>query len=94
MANILFFGDQTAEQLHLLRKLFLHTKNARLVAFLEQAGAVIREETGRLPLHQRQQIPSFLTINTLVNLYSESPARSTILESTLVTIAQLGHYIG
>ncbi|KAF2155209.1 polyketide synthase [Myriangium duriaei CBS 260.36] len=94
MANVFFLGDQTADQQILLRKLVLRNKNAVLATFHEQASLVIRDEISRLPLSQRQRLPSFLTINTLISNYFEGSVKLPILESTLTTIAQLGHFLG
>ncbi|PNS21399.1 beta-ketoacyl-acyl-carrier-protein synthase II [Sphaceloma murrayae] len=94
MSNVLLLGDQTAHQQDLLRKLVLRHKNPLLTTFHEQVGVALREEINILPLRQRQEIPSFLTLNTLVESYYTGATRCPILESTFVTLTQLGHYIG
>nr|WHN38863.1 polyketide synthase 2 [Elsinoe perseae] len=94
MANILLLGDQTADQSPLLRQLVLRRKNALVTTFHEQVSVALRDEVSKLPARQRRDIPSFLTLNTLVDLYYQGSKRLPILESTFVALTQLGHYIG
>lgn len=94
MSNILLFGDQTAEQYPLLRKIVLRSKNPLVTSFLERISVVLREEIRKLPRTQRDVIPDFLTVSNLVEAYYEKGLKIPQLESSLVTIAQLGHYIG
>ncbi|KAL1305990.1 hypothetical protein AAFC00_004123 [Neodothiora populina] len=97
MSNVLLFGDQTAEQYPLLRKVVLRYQNPLVSTFLERASVVLREEINALPRTQRDAIPDFLTISNLVEAYYEKGLTGFKLpqmESALVTIAQLGHYIG
>lgn len=92
--NVLIFGDQTADQYPLLRKASLWRDNAPLSTFLEQTCVALREEVERLPRTQREQIPDFLTITDLVELYYAKGSKVPQLESAMVTISQLAHYIG
>lgn len=94
MTSILLLGDQTAEQYPLLRKVVLRNKNALVTAFLENVSVVLREEIGKLPSTQRQSIPDFLTVSDLVEPYYAKALKIPAIESSLLTIAQLGHYIG
>lgn len=94
MSNVLLFGDQTAEQYPLIRKVVLRNQNALVTSFLERVSVVVREEARKLPRTQREQVPDFLTISNLVEAYYEKGVKLPMLESCLVTIAQLGHYIG
>ncbi|KAH0048502.1 hypothetical protein KCU96_g24202, partial [Aureobasidium melanogenum] len=94
MSNVLLFGDQTAEQYPLLRKVVLRTKNALVLNFLERTVVALRGEIAQLSRPQRDAIPDFMTLNNLVDLYYEKGLKLPHLESALVTIAQLGHYIG
>ncbi|KAF1352167.1 polyketide synthase [Delphinella strobiligena] len=97
MSNVLLFGDQTAEQYPLLRKVVLRYQNGLVQSFLERVSVVLREEIKHLPRTQRNTIPDFLTVSNLIEAYYE-PSRNGVklpqMESALVTIAQLGHYIG
>ncbi|KAJ4291070.1 polyketide synthase [Kalmusia sp. IMI 367209] len=92
--NTLIFGDQTADQYMLLRKACTWKDNALLKTFLERTSVALREETQRLPRSQREQIPDFLTVQDLVEGYHAKGFKVTQLESCMVTIAQLAHYIG
>jgi len=94
MSNILLFGDQTAEQYPLLHKIVLRKENALVRSFVEQVSQALREETRLLPRSQRDQIPDFLTVNDLKEAYYQKGSKVPMLESALVTVTQLGHYIG
>lgn len=94
MSNILLLGDQTAEQYPLLRKIVLRTQNALVTSFLERVSAMLRDEIGKLSRNQRDSIPDFMTISNLVESYYEKGDKIPQMESALVSIAQLGHYIG
>ncbi|KAF2738000.1 polyketide synthase PksA [Polyplosphaeria fusca] len=92
--NVLIFGDQTADQYPLLRKASLRKTNALLTTFLERTSVVLREEVQKLPRTQREQIPDFLRVTDLVEAYYAKGLKVPQLESAMVTIAQLAHYIG
>ena len=92
--NVLIFGDQTADQYPLLRKACTWKSNALLTKFLERTSVALREEVQKLPRPQREQIPDFLTMNDLVEQYYGKGRKVTQMESCLVTLAQLAHYIG
>lgn len=92
--NALLFGDQTADQSPLLRKAVNRKENALLQTFLEQVSVALREETRKLPKTVRDTIPDFLTVGHLVEAYFEKGVKVPQLESCLVTIAQLSHFIG
>lgn len=92
--NVLIFGDQTADQCALLRKIVSRKDNTLLTTFLERVSVAIREEVQKLPRNQRDEIPDFLTINHLLESYYEKGAKLPQVESALVTIAQLAHFIG
>jgi hypothetical protein len=92
--NVFIFGDQTADQVPLLKKIVSRRDNSLLATFLERSSLAVREEIQRLPKPQRDAIPHFLTISQLVQLYHEKGSKLPAIESVLVTISQLGHYIG
>jgi len=94
MSNILFFGDQTAEQYSLLKKIVLRQKSPLVATFFERVSQVLREEVSKLPYTQRATIPDFLTANDLVENYYQKGLKVPMVEGVMVTIAQLGHYIG
>lgn len=92
--DLLLFGDQTADQYALLRRAVHSKSNAVLTTFLEQVSVALREETRRLPRNRREQIPDFLRVSDLLERYYEKGNKLPELESSLVTISQLAHYIG
>lgn len=92
--DVLLFGDQTADQTLLLRKIFLRKGNGLLPSFLERVSVVLREEVRILPRLRRERIPKFLTVANLVERYVELDYRCPEVDSALLTISQLGHYIG
>lgn len=97
MSIVLLFGDQTAEQYPLLRKVVLRYQNALVSTFLERVAVVLREEIKKLPRTQRDTVPDFLTVSNLVEAYYEKGLdgfKLPQIESAFVAIAQLGHYIG
>ncbi|KAF2470334.1 ketoacyl-synt-domain-containing protein [Lindgomyces ingoldianus] len=92
--NVLIFGDQTADQYPLLRKASIRKNNALLSTFLEQVSVALREEVQKLPRTQRELIPDFLRVTDLVEAYYARGLKIPQLESCMVTISQLSHYIG
>jgi len=94
MSNIIFTGDQTAEQYPLLKKIVLRNKNALVATFYERTALALRNEIGKLPRPQRDAIPDFLILNDLVEGYYSAGLKLPQIEAVMVTIAQLGHYIG
>lgn len=92
--DILLFGDQTAEQGSLLKKVVQKKDNVLLSTFLERVSVVLRDETRQLPRSQRDLIPDFLTIQHLVEAYGEKEHKVPQVESAFVTIAQIAHFLG
>jgi hypothetical protein len=92
--NVLIFGDQTTDQYNLLRKACTWKNNPSLATFLDRSSVVLRDEVQKLPKTQRQLIPDFLTTWDLIEAYRAKGLKVPELESCLVTIAQLAHYIG
>jgi hypothetical protein len=92
--NVLIFGDQTADQKQLLRQIVNRKDSTLLTSFLERAAAAVRDEVEKLPKVKRASIPDFLTISHLIEAYYEKGSKLPQLESCLVTIAQLAHFIG
>ena len=91
--DLLLFGDQTADQYHILHKA-VHRKNAVLTTFLERVSVALREEIRRVPRSRRELFPDFLNVNNLIEHYYEQGLKIPELESALVTVSQLAHYIG
>ena len=94
MSTVLLFGDQTAEQYSLLHKVVLHKENVLLRNFVERCSVALREECRLLSRSQRDMIPDFLSVNDLKEAYYQKGSKVAMVESALLVIAQLGHYIG
>jgi hypothetical protein len=92
--NTFVLGDQTASQIAFLRTLVTGRKNTLLASFLERASVALREEVQKLPKTQRDTVPNFLTLNHLTEAYAEKGVKVPQIESSLLTIAQLAHFIG
>ena len=92
--NVFLFGDQTADQYPLLRKACLRKDNAVLSIFFERVSVALRHEIQLLPHTLRESMPDFLTVATLVDTYYEKGLCTPQLESCMVTLAQLAHFIG
>ncbi|KAL9617637.1 MAG: hypothetical protein Q9160_007603, partial [Pyrenula sp. 1 TL-2023] len=91
--KILIFGDQTADCRTFLSAVFRRKGDVLLNSFLEQASYAIREEA----LSSRgvaSNIPSFGTIQELTERYFRNGSSNAAIESALVCVAQLAHYIG
>ncbi|KAI9717250.1 MAG: Type I Iterative PKS [Chrysothrix sp. TS-e1954] len=91
--SILLFGDQTADQYPLLKRLALRKETSILVAFFEHVAVALRAETQRLPKQRRIAIPDFLSVSDLLERYHSQQCKSEEIDSSLVTLAQLAHYI-
>lgn len=92
--DVLLFGDQTADQYPLLRKLTQRKDNAIVSTFLDRVSVALRDETRKLPRSRREVVPDFLNVSNLIEAYFEKGVKVPELESSLVTICQLAHYIG
>lgn len=92
--NTFVLGDQTAAQTAFLRTLVTRKDNTLLTSFLERSANALREEVRRLPKSQRDAIPDFLTLNHLTEAYAEKGVKVPQIESSLLTVAQLAHFIG
>lgn len=63
---ILVFGDQTSGFDAGLRRLVQIRENSALVSFLEKAVYTLRNEASRLPASQREELPRFTSLETLL----------------------------
>ncbi|KAL9092385.1 MAG: hypothetical protein Q9159_000893 [Coniocarpon cinnabarinum] len=92
--DVLLFGDHTADQYPLLHYAVHSKDNAVLSTFLERVSVALREETRKLPKARRELIPDFLRVGDLLEHYYQRAVKVPELESAIVTIAQLAHYLG
>ncbi|KAH0538586.1 Type I Iterative PKS [Glutinoglossum americanum] len=94
MMHIFLFGDQTADQSSFLQKVFACKDHVLLVSFLDRVNVALREEVAQLPRITRQRIPDFSTVQELALRHQERGEASPAVESTILCIAQLAHFIG
>ena len=94
MADLYIFGDQTASQEQLLKRVSARKDNGLLTAFVQRSTSLLQDEIGALPQRRRARMPDFLTLAHLVETYYLNDTKIPELESALLTIAQLSHFIG
>jgi len=94
MMHIFLFGDQTADQSSFLPKVFACKDHVLLASFLDRVNVALREEVAQLPRITRQRIPDFSTVQELSLRYHERAEASPAVESTILCVAQLAHFIG
>lgn len=92
--DLFLFGDQTASQEPLLRRLAARKDNGILTTFIQRAISLLKDEIRTLPRNRRNLMPDFLSLSHLVEWYFTGHLRVPELDSALTTIAQLGHFIG
>lgn len=92
--DILVFGDQTVQAHALLRKVFLKQGRPLLRSFLQETQCVLADEISKLVYDRRVRIPYFSTLRELVDRYYKAGVRDASLESALMCLAQLAHFIG
>ncbi|ERF69996.1 hypothetical protein EPUS_03548 [Endocarpon pusillum Z07020] len=91
--EVYIFGDQTADCRSFLAKAVGRKENVLLNVFLEKAAFAIRDEISRRAYIQ-SDIPNFSTVQELAERYYKSESPDTAIESSLVCLAQLIHFIG
>ena len=91
--EVYLFGDQTADCRSFLHKAFARKEDVLLNVFLEKAAFAIRDEVSKRACIQ-SNIPNFATIQELADRYYSSQSSDTAIESTLVCLSQLVHFIG
>jgi Starter unit:ACP transacylase in aflatoxin biosynthesis len=91
--EIYLFGDQTADCRSFLKKAIARKEDVLLNVFLEKAVIAVRDEVSKRACVQ-SDIPDFGTIQELAERYYSGETPDTAIESTLVCLSQLIHYIG
>ena len=93
--ELYIFGDQTADCRQFLRKVLLRKGNVLLTSFLESAATALREEISQLSdVQYRSRFPSFSNVQELVERYYEEGKPNPAIESAIVCLSQLAHFIG
>ena len=91
--EVYVFGDQTADCRAFFAKVFTRKDDVLLQSFLERAGFALRIEN-KNRTHPSKSIPSFATIQELVDRYYQQEAKDSAVETALFCIAQFSHFIG
>lgn len=90
--RIFLFGDQSQETTTKIRALLSAKGDPLLTSFLEKCFDVIRTETGRLPLSEREVLPRFHNLADILARQKEG-VLSPAFQTALATIYQLGSFI-
>ncbi|KAI8168501.1 Conidial yellow pigment biosynthesis polyketide synthase [Colletotrichum sp. SAR 10_71] len=92
--SYLLFGDQSLDTHGFLAE-FCRSGNPSTLAktFLEQAGQALREEIDGLGKLERSKLPTFLTLRQLNERYHAQSIKHPGIDSALLCITQLAHYI-
>lgn len=90
----LLFGDQSLDT-HWFLADFCHRGNPSVLAqsFLVQVGSALGEEVEQLSTLDRQRVPNFSSIQELNEKYHIGETRNAAVDSALLCITQLAHYI-
>jgi hypothetical protein len=90
----LLFGDQSLDTHGFLAD-FCRQGNPSILAkvFMERAGQVLREEVDGLGALERAKVPNFRTLQQLNEKYHAQSIKHPGIDSALLCIAQLAHYI-
>ena len=93
--ELLIFDDQVVDPYNFLRDVLARGKsNPLLTSFITKVGAALREDISHLSEPDRKSIPNFSTVLELAERYHGSCNVNTALDSALLCITQLAHYIG
>ncbi len=90
----LLFGDQSLGVHGFLADFYQHGNPSVLsLSFLEQVGAALREEVDQMSSIERQRVPQFSSIKDLNENYQVRKIKNSAVDSVLLCITQLVHYI-
>lgn len=90
----LLFGDQSLDTHEFLADI-CHRSNLSVLSrsFLEQVGSALREQVDQLSSLERQRVPTFSSIQELNKRYNMGDIKNSAVDSALLCITQLAHYI-
>lgn len=90
----LLFGDQSLNAYECLAGFFRRADlNILSKSFLDQASSSLQNEIDRLSSVDRQRIPTFSNIQQLNERYHLSGQKNCAIDSALLCITHLTHYI-
>lgn len=92
--DVVLFGDQTVDPKQFLTRVLRRKGCPLLSSFLEQVHVALQDEISALPAAARKSLPSFSNIAELVERYHSGEKPNVAIESTLICLAQLTHFIG
>lgn len=92
--TFLLFGDQSLDTHGFLAE-FIRVGEPGILAreFLRQVGDALRDEVNSLPSVERISIPTFRTLRQLNEKYYTQSTKAPGIDSALLCVAQLAHYI-
>jgi len=90
----LLFGDQSLDTPEFLADI-CHQSNLSVLSrsFLEQVGSALREQVDQLSSLEGQRVPKFSSIQELNKRYHMGEIKNSAVDSALLCITQLAHYI-
>jgi hypothetical protein len=92
--DIIVFGDQTVDCKSFLKTALRRKGSPLLSSFLERVHSTIQDEVATMPSGQRLRIPPFSNIAELVERYYDAALPNPSMESAIVCLSQLAHFIG
>jgi hypothetical protein len=92
--SFLLFGDQSSDTYSFLSDFCRRGRPSLLSqSFLEKVSVALKTEVNGLSILSRQRVPNFSSIEQLNSRYHESSKKYPALDSALLCITQLAHYI-
>lgn len=92
--SFLLFGDQSSQTYAFLADFYRQGNPSILAkAFLDQTGESLRREIDGLGNLDRVKIPNFRNLQQLNERYHAQSVKHAGIDSALLCIAQLAHYI-
>lgn len=93
--SVLLFGDQTGLSYDFLKDSIQKTRNSALVvAFLDNVASALRHEVAGFSKPDQEGIPSFTTVQELVERQALASPGHPAIEAALFSISQFIHFIG
>lgn len=92
--EFILFGDQSQDTHAFLADFYCHGHRSTLSrSFLEQVSTALVQEIDSLPSVQRRKLPVFSNIEELNERYHVESTRNCAIDSALLCISQLAHYL-
>lgn len=92
--HIVLFGDQQPDCRDFLQQVFNIKDNIILKSFLDRVTIALHQELKSQPHRSHcKRIPRFSTVKNLVEQYYVTDQSNTALDSAILCVAQLSHFI-